>query len=284
MLSRNLQEIIGINILRIFIGITVGFLIIFLIIIFSQGGKMLSWEFITEGPRKFMTEGGIYPAILGTFWLSFFSISFSFPLGVLTAIYLTNYATNRILIKIIRISVNTLSGIPSIIYGLFGLTIFVRYLHFDVSILSGALTLGILALPVIVNVSEEAIRGVPEDFIQASLALGATKMQTILRVILPTALPNILTGAILSIGRVTGETAPILFTATTFYTRKLPSSIMDEVMALPYQIYALMTEGAHPAQQVPIAYGTAVVLLLLVLIISTTAILIRYNLRKKRQW
>ena len=284
MINRRLKEIIGISFLRLFIGITISFLIIFIVIILMKGGKMLSWNFISEGPRKFMTEGGIFPAILGTFWLGFFSISFAFPMGVLTAIYITNYANNIILVKIIRISVNTLSGIPSIIYGLFGLTVFVRFLHFDVSILSGSLTLGILAMPLIINVSEEAIRGVPEDFIQASLALGATKMQTILRVVIPTALPNILTGAILSIGRVAGETAPILFTATTFYTRKLPSSIKDEVMALPYQIYALMTEGAHPEKQVPIAYGTAVVLLILVIMISTTAIIIRYNLRKKRKW
>jgi phosphate transport system permease protein len=144
--------------------------------------------------------------------------------------------------------------------------------------------LGILALPVIINASEEAIRGVPKDFREASLALGATERQTILRVILPTALPNILTGTIISIGRVAGETAPILFTAATFYTRQLPSSVMDEVMALPYHIYALMTEGAHANKQVPIAYGTAVVLLLMVLIISAIAIIIRYNMRKKRKW
>jgi phosphate transport system permease protein len=174
--------------------------------------------------------------------------------------------------------------VPSIIYGLFGLTVFVRLFNFGVSLLSGALTLGVLALPVIINASEEAIRSVPEDFRDASLALGATKRQTILRVILPTALPNILTGAIISIGRVAGETAPIMFTAATFYTRLLPKSAMDEVMALPYHIYALMTEGAHPAKQVPMAYGTAVVLLALVLLVSTVAIVIRYRIRKKRKW
>ncbi|MBN2830533.1 MAG: ABC transporter permease subunit, partial [Candidatus Cloacimonetes bacterium] len=182
------------------------------------------------------------------------------------------------------VAVNTLAGIPSIIYGLFGMTIFVNLFKFDVCILSGSLTLGILALPVIINTSEEAIRQLPLDFWEASLALGATPRQTITRVILPAALPNILTGTIISIGRVAGETAPILFTAATFFTRQLPSTIFDEVMALPYHIYALMTEGSHADKQVPIAYGTAVVLLVLVLLISLTAIIIRFNIRKNRRW
>ena len=225
-----------------------------------------------------MTEGGIFPAIVGTFWLTVFSMMVALPLGIFSAIFLTSYAKPAWLVRIVRVAINTLAGVPSIIYGLFGLTVFVRMFHFDVSILSGSLTLGILALPVIINASEEAIRTVPRDFREASLALGATERQTILRVILPTALPNILTGAIISVGRVAGETAPIL------YTRQLPSSAMDEVMALPYHIYALLTEGSHADKQVPIAYGTAVVLLAMVLLISAVAIIIRYNIRKKRKW
>ena len=281
---RKINEFVGISLLKLFIFITAAFLVMFIAIIFAKGGKMITWSFLTEGPRKFMTEGGIFPAIVGTFWLTISSIAFAVPLGVLTAVYLTSYAKPYWFVRVVRIANNTLAGVPSIIYGLFGLTVFVRLLHFDVSILSGALTLGILALPVIINTSEEAIRSVPKDFKEASLALGATERQTILRVILPTALPNILTGTIISIGRVAGETAPILFTAATFYTRRLPTSVMDEVMVLPYHIYALMTEGAHADKQVPIAYGTAVVLLALVLIISTVAIFIRYNIRKKRKW
>ena len=245
---------------------------------------MLTWEFISQPPRRFMTEGGIYPAIVGTFWLTVLSIGFALPLGVLTSIFLTSYAKPYWLVRIVRVAINTLAGVPSIIYGLFGLTVFVRMFHFDVSILSGALTLGVLAMPVIINASEEAIRSVPKDFREASLALGATERQTIMKVILPTALPNILTGTIISIGRVAGETAPILFTAATFYSRILPTSVMDEVMALPYHIYALMTEGSHADKQVPIAYGTAVVLLLMVLMVSTLAIVIRYRIRKKRKW
>jgi len=282
--KREIKSFIGINILRLFILITLIFLIIFLYVIFSKGGKMLSWEFISQPPRKFMTEGGIYPAIVGTFWLTVLSIGFALPLGVLTSIFLTSYAKPYWLVRIVRVAINTLAGVPSIIYGLFGLTVFVRMFHFDVSILSGALTLGILAMPVIINASEEAIRSVPKDFREASLALGATERQTILKVILPTALPNILTGTIISIGRVAGETAPILFTGATFYTRVLPTSIMDEVMVLPYHIYALMTEGCHADKQVPIAYGTAVVLLILVLLVNTLAIIIRYRIRKKRKW
>jgi len=284
MTKRKIQELIGENLLRIFIAITAIFLILFLYVIISKGGKVISWDFLTQSPRKYMTEGGIFPAIVGTFWLTVLSIGMALPLGILTAVFLTSYAKNPWFVRIVRIAVNTLAGVPSIIYGLFGLTVFVRLLQLDVSIIAGAFTLGILALPVIINASEEAIRNVPKDFREASLALGATERQTILRVILPTALPNILTGAIISIGRVAGETAPILFTAATFYTRRLPTSVMDEVMALPYHIYALMTEGAHASKQVPIAYGTAVVLLALVLMVSTVAIIIRYRIRKNRKW
>ncbi len=282
--KRKINQIIGINLLRFFLLCTLLFIIIFLYIIFSKGGKVISWEFLTQSPRKFMTEGGIFPAIVGTFWLTILSIAIAFPFGIFTAIYMTNYAKSNLFLKIVRISVNTLAGTPSIIYGLFGLTVFVRFFGMDVSMLAGSLTLAILVLPVIINNTEEAIRNVPADFIKASLALGATQKQTILRVIIPTALPAILTGTIISIGRVAGETAPILFTAATFYTRKLPQSVMDEVMALPYQIYALLTEGAHPEKQIPIAYGTAVVLLSFVLIVSGIAILIRYKMRRNRKW
>jgi phosphate transport system permease protein len=281
---RKISAFFGEAALLLSVMITALFLVLFLYLIFSKGGKMISWEFLSQSPRKYMTEGGIYPAIVGTFWLTVLSIVFSLPLGILTAIYMTAYAAKSRFVRVVRVAVNTLSGVPSIIYGLFGMTVFVNLFHFDVSILSGALTLGILALPVIINTSEEAIRQLPLDFWEASLALGATQRQTITRVILPAALPNILTGTIISIGRVAGETAPILFTAATFYTRQLPTSVMDEVMALPYHIFALMTEGSHGAEQVPIAYGTAVVLLALVLLISFTAIIIRFNLRKNRRW
>jgi phosphate transport system permease protein len=281
---RKLKNVIGINLLRLCLLITAVFLIVFLYKIFSKGIGVVSWEFVSQPPREAMTSGGIFPAIVGTFWLTTLSILIALPLGVLSAIYLTSYGKPYWLVRSIRIAINTLAGIPSIIYGLFGMAIFVNILKMDVSLISGSLTLAILALPIIINASEEALRSVPKDFREASLALGATERQTILRVLLPTALPNILTGAIISIGRVAGETAPIMFTAATFYSLRLPKGLGDEVMALPYHIYALMTEGTHAQSQVPIAYGTAVVLLAMVLSISAVAITIRYKIRKARKW
>lgn len=284
MRSRVVKQSIALTVVRLCVLISIVFLFIFLILIFVKGGKVLSFSFLTEVPRGGMTKGGIFPAIIGTLYLTLISILFAFPLGVMAAIYLSEYAKPAWLVSVIRTTINTLAGVPSIVFGLFGLAIFVNVFGFGVSVLSGSLTLGILILPIIINASEEAIKCVPQDFREASLSLGATKRQTILKIVLPTALPNILTGAIISVGRAAGETAPILFTAATFYTRKLPKSILDEVMALPYHIYALMTEGTAPKCQVPIAYGTAVVLLLLVLAINAVAIVIRYRTRSKRKW
>ena len=282
--NRKLKQLIAENSLRLLIFISITFLLVLILVIITKGGKVLSWEFISQSPKKFMTQGGIFPAILGTFYLTATSILFALPIGIMTAIYMNIYAKNNFILKILRISVNTLAGVPSIIYGLFGMVVFVQFFKMDVSILAGSSTLAILILPMIINLSEESLRTVPSDFREASLALGATERQTMLKTTLPAALPGILTGTILSIGRAAGETAPILFTAATFYTRRLPKSIRDEVMALPYHIYALMMEGTHPEEQVPIAYGTAVVLLGLVFMLSITAILIRYKLRRTRKW
>ena len=281
---RKIKNHIGISILGLMLLFTSFFLILFLARIFKMGYSVISWEFISSPPRDAMTAGGIYPAIVGTFWLTVGSIVVALPLGILTAIYLVSYGKPRWFVQTVKVAINTLAGVPSIIYGLFGMAIFVNLLRMDVSLLAGSLTLAVLALPVIINAAEEAMRGVPHEFREASLALGATERQTILRVILPTAFPNILTGTIISIGRVAGETAPIMFTAATFYSRRLPQSPFDEVMALPYHIYALMTEGTHAAKQVPIAYGTALVLMFLVLSISAIAITIIYKIRKTRKW
>jgi len=284
MSTRKLQNYTGLLFLHLCIAFTALFLFLFLYQIISQGYSVISLEFLIKGPREAMTAGGIFPALIGTLYLVLLSITIAFPLGILTAIYLTHYAKPFWFMQLVRIAINTLAGIPSIIYGLFGMAIFVVLMQLGVSLLSGGLTLAILALPVIINSAEEAIRSVPKEFSEASMALGATKRQTIMRVVLPTALPGILTGTIISIGRVAGETAPIMFTAATFYSRHLPKSLSSEVMALPYHIYALMTEGTHPEQQVPIAYGTAIVLLALVISISFIAIMIRYNIRKTRKW
>jgi phosphate transport system permease protein len=281
---RKIREFLGINLLRMTIFVSILFLFLFILLIFARGGKMLSFSFLTQPPRDGMTKGGIFPAIIGTLYLTVLSVLFAFPIGVLSSIYLVEYAQKNFLVTIIRTAIGTLAGVPSIIFGLFGLAIFVITFGFGVSILSGSLTLGIMILPVIIKASEEAIKAVPDSFREASYALGATKRQTILKVVIPTAIPSILTGAIMSIGRAAGETAPILFTAATFYTRRLPKSIFSEVMALPYHIYALMTEGTDPEFQVPIAYGTAVVLLGLVLVISSVSIIIRYRMRRKKKW
>jgi phosphate transport system permease protein len=207
------------------------------------------------------------------------AILFSLPLGIACAIYLSEYSPKNFVVNIIRMSINNLAGVPSVVFGLFGLAIFVKFFGFGVSALSGCLTLGILVLPQIISAAQEALMAVPQSYREASLAVGATHWQTIKNVVLPAASPGILTGVILSIGRVAGETAPILFTAATFYTRGFPKSIMSEVMALPYHIYALMTEGTHPQQQTQIAYGCALILLVIVLGISAAAIVIRQRQR-----
>ena len=252
--------------------------------IIYRGIRVINWQFLTQMPQKGMTAGGIFPAILGTLYLTIGAICFALPLGTSAAIYLTEYSAQNRLIRIIRIGINNLAGVPSVVFGLFGLAIFVKFLNFGVSILSGSLTLGILILPTIIRASEEALSAVPQSFREASLALGATKWQTIQKVVLPNSISGILTGSILSIGRAAGETAPILFTAATFYTMRLPNSIFSEVQALPYHIYALMTEGTHPESQVPIAYGTALVLVLLVLGLNLIAFILRNRFRRSKKW
>lgn len=279
---RRFKQSIGFLICRFACLIAVFSLFIILFFIFIRGFKVLSLNFIFDFPREGMTKGGIFPAIIGTLCLSVGAILFALPLGVFSAVYLTEYAKSSKLTRIIRTGINTLAGTPSVVFGLFGLAVFVKLFGFGVSILAGSLTLGMLILPTIIRAAEEAILAVPQTFRDASYALGATKWQTITHVVLPNATPGILTGVILGIGRTAGETAPILFTAATFYTRRLPRSIFDEVMALPYHIYALMTEGTKPDLQVPIAYGTALMLLILVVGINLTAILIRIKRRRKR--
>ena len=244
-----------------------------------KGVSIISWEFLTEAPRRGMTAGGVAPAIVGTLYLTLGAILFSLPLGLACAIYLCEYSPAGYVVNVIRMSINNLAGVPSVVFGLFGLGVFVKFFGFGVSILSGSLTLGIMVLPQIISASQEALIAVPQSYREASLALGATHWQTIKKIVLPSALPGILTGVILSIGRAAGETAPILFTAATFYTWGYPDSIFSEVMALPYHIYALMTEGTHPEKQTAIAYGCALILMVLVLLMSALAIFLRQRQR-----
>ena len=280
-MDKKIKEKLGFLLLFACILTTIFFLGIIIYFIFVRGIGALSWEFITQVPRKAMTAGGIAPAIVGTFYLTLGAMVFSIPLGLACAIYLSEYSPQGFIVNIIRISINNLAGVPSVVFGLFGLAIFVKFFGFGVSILSGSLTLGIMVLPSIISAAQEALMAVPQSYREASLALGATLWETIRKVVLPSALPGILTGVILSIGRVAGETAPILFTAATFYTRGYPDSVFSEVMALPYHIYALMTEGVHPEEQTRIAYGCALILLILVLSMSTLAIILRQRQRSR---
>lgn len=255
-----------------------------LVYIFAQGFRAITWDFLTLPPTDAMTKGGIMPAIIGTAYLTLGAICVALPLGVVSAIYLTEYAKQGPLIRIIRVGVNCLAGVPSVVFGLFGLGFFVVFLKFGSSILAGSLTLGILILPTIIGAAEEALKAVPQTFREASLALGVSKWNTISRIVLPTALPSILTGVILGIGRAAGETAPIMFTAAAFFTAVLPKSIFDEVMALPYHVYVLATAGTNIELTRPLQYGTVLVLVAMVLGINLIAIVIRSAVRRKKRW
>ncbi len=236
-----------------------------------KGIGVVNWEFLTSMPEDGMTQGGILPAIVGTLCLVVGSMVFAFPIGVMSGIYINEYAPNNWLVKFIRVMTNNLSSIPSIVFGLFGMALFVNTLGFGDSILAGSLTLGLLVLPVVIRTTEEALKAIDNSYRNASLALGATKLQTIRKVILPMAFPNIITGLILSVGRVSGETAPILFTVAAYFLPKLPTSIFDQVMALPYHLYVLATSGTDIQAARPMAYGTALVLILIVLLINLLA-------------
>ena len=258
-----------------------GVLVWILAFILVRGIGAVSWEFLTSMPDDGMTGGGILPAIVGTICLSVGSMIFAFPIGVLSGIYLNEYAGNGKIIRFIRMMTNNLSAIPSIVFGLFGMALFVNGLGFGDSILAGSLTLGILVLPVVMRTTEEALKQVDDSYRHGSLALGASKLQTIFKVVLPMAMPNVLTGLILSLGRVSGETAPILFTVAAYFLPKLPTSIFDQVMALPYHLYVLSTSGTDIEASRSMAFGTAFVLVMIVLILNLIANALRRYFSKK---
>ena len=259
----------------------VGFVLIILGYIIYNGYNAISIEFLTEMPRNMMTQGGIYPAIVGTLLLIIGSMSVALPMGIMTAIYLIEYAENNLITWPIEMAISNLAGTPSVVFGLFGLALFVKYFGFGPSILSASLTLSLLILPVIVRSSEEALLAVPNEYRESSLALGITKWQTIRHVVLPSAIPGMVTGSILSIGRIAGETAPILLTGVAYFLPKLPESIYSQFMALPYHLFVLATAGTNVAKTRSIQYGTALVLLIIVLILNTIAVLIRRHYRQK---
>ena len=257
--------------------------ILFLILgfIIIQGGKVISWDFLTEAPADGMTAGGIFPAIVGTLYLVLGSSLISFPIGIMSGIYMNEYATNGKIIRFIRIMTNNLSGVPSVVFGLFGMSLFVVTLGWGDSIIAGSFTLALMSLPLIIRTTEEALKSIDDSFRHGSLALGATKLQTIRRVVLPMAFPNIITGLILSIGRVSGETAPILFTVAAYFLPQLPGSIFDQCMALPYHLYVISTSGTDIEASRGMAYGTALVLIAIVLIVNLLANALRGYFARK---
>ena len=249
--------------------------------IIVKGAGVISWDFLTKAPENGMTEGGIFPAIVGTLLLMLGSAVVSFPIGIMSGIYMNEYASRGWVVKFIRMMTNNLSGVPSIVFGLFGMALFVKYLGFGDSILAGSLTLGLLSRPLVIRTTEEALRDIPSGIREGSLALGATKLQTIWKVVLPMGMPRIITGLILSLGRVSGETAPILFTCAAYFFPQLPSSIFDQCMALPYHLYVISTSGTDIDAQQPIAYGTALVLIVIVLVINLLAGMLRRYFENK---
>jgi phosphate transport system permease protein len=279
---RKTTQAIGFTILGLMSLLTVLPILLIVGFIFVKGYPAISMEFLFSAPREGMRAGGIFPAILGTVYLTFFTTLFAVPLGIAAAIYLSEYAPDNSGTRLIRIAIINLAGIPSIVYGLFGLGIFVLFFQLGTSILAASLTLAIMTLPVIISTAEESLRSVPQSFRVVSISLGATKLQTIRRIVLPQSLPGILTGVILGLERAAGETAPILFTGAAFFLPALPSSPMDATMALPYHLYVISTQV--PGMPVEVQYGTALVLLFLVLGLNFLATIIRSRARARRQW
>lgn len=281
-MKKQTTEALGFGLFRLGTVLVILILGIILFDICYKGIGVVSWEFLTEKPRTGMTEGGIFPAIVGTLYVTVITALFAVPLGMFAAIYLNEYAYQGILTRLIRLSIRNLSGVPSIVYGLFGVALFVRMLHFGTSILSAGLTLGLLTLPWTITASEESLKTIPKSYRDGALALGATKWQAIRTNVLPYAIPGMLTGTILGLARAAGETAPVLFTGAAFFLPFLPDSLFSQFMALPYHLYVLATQHYDVEKVRPLAYGTAFVLIALVIGLNLSAVIIRYHFRKKR--
>ena len=280
-MNKKSKEAIAFAVFRLLGVLVVGVLLWILGFIVYHGAGVLSWEFLTSSPEEGMSAGGIFPAIAGTLWLVAGSISIAFPVGVMSGIYMHEYLGDRWVARVIRVMTNNLGGIPSIVFGLFGMALFVHAFGFGDSILAGSCTLGLLILPLVIRTTEEALKAIPGAYRAGSYALGAGKLETIFRVTLPVAMPNIITGLILSVGRVSGETAPILFTVAAYFLPRLPSGVFDQVMALPYHLYVIATSGTDIEASRPVAYGTALVLVIIVLAMNLLAATSRVYLGKK---
>lgn len=281
MINKRIQQSIAFGFFRVVSLMVVAVLFIILGFIVVRGFSAISWEFLTSMPEDGMTKGGILPAIVGTLCLIAGSLAFAFPVGVLSGIYVNEYLKDSRLKRFLRSMTNNLAGVPSIVFGLFGMSLFVNTLGFGDSIIAGSLTLGLMVLPVIIRTTEEALKSVDDSMRHASYGIGATKLQTIRRVVLPIAYPNIITGLILSVSRVSGETAPILFTVAAYFLPKLPTSVFDQVMALPYHLYVITTSGVNIEESRPMAYGTALVLIAIVFFVNLLANALRRYFKKR---
>lgn len=280
---KNISEKIGFTILRLCITVVLLVLLVILYDIISKGIGSINWAFLTQPPRKGMTEGGIFPAIVGTFLVTVITAFLAVPLGMGCAIYLNEYANDNKITRLIRMSIRNLSGVPSIVYGLFGVVLFVQLMHLGTCILAAGLTLGLMTLPWTITASEEALKNVPQSYRDGALALGATKWKAIRTNVLPYAVPGMLTGTILGLARAAGETAPILFTGAAFFLPFLPRSVFDQFMALPYHLYIMATQHHAISQVRPIAYATAFVLIALIFLMNLFAVVLRYHLRKMKK-
>jgi phosphate transport system permease protein len=246
-----------------------------------RGGQVLSWEFLTAPMREGMRAGGIAPPLVGSLWVGALALLIGAILGTAAGAYLSEFNPNRRLRRAIELFVNTLAGVPSVVYGLFGLTLFVVSLRLGASILAGALTLSLLALPILIRNAQEAFEAVPSDLKQASLGVGASDVQTFFRITLRIGLPRLITGYVLAMGRLLGETAPILFTVAAYYLPAYPRSVLEPTMMLPYHLYALVTSGTQIKEAYPMAFGTALVLVGLTLILTVAAAFLRFRLKKR---
>jgi phosphate transport system permease protein len=282
MMDRTLVQRLGFGLLGLIAFVVVAPILLVIGVIVARGISAINWQFLSTMPHGGMKQGGILPAIVGTLWLTLGTALVAVPIGVGGAVYLSEYARDTRLTRSIRLAIVNLAGIPSIVYGLFGLGMFVLFFRFGTSILAGSLTLAIMTLPVIISTAEEALRAVPQEFRTVSESLGGTRWQGIRNIVLPQALPGIITGVILGLLRAAGETAPILFTVAAFYLPRLPSSPLDQTMALPYHLYVISTQV--PGMPLSVQYGTALVLLALVLSLNIVASVMRRHFRRKRQW
>ena len=279
--KKRLIQRIFYSILALISLIVIVFVLGIIVYLIVKGGSALTWEFLTQRPSGGMKEGGISTVIIGTLYLVLGTLVFSLPIGILSAVYLHEYARKNRLTRIIRLSIVNMAGVPSVVFGLFGLGFFVIFLNLGRSVIAGSLTLALLILPTIITTTEEALKSVPDTYRHASLALGASRWQTIVRIVLPQAMPGIITGAVLGVGRAAGETAPILFTAAAFFQPNLPKSVFSQVMALPYHLYVLVTQLADAPDDKK--WGTALVLLLIVLFFASIATAIRTRARLRRK-